>query len=252
MQENNYREYEPSSTLKPFIKCYWSYSPDFSTEILINTNPVIPDGCVDIIFDLDLPTQSSCFVVGPMTKPMVNTKYNLFGVRFKPGRAVSFFHFPLQEMTDQIITINDMGQLRADNITDHLANHTCLNKRIFFMDTIFEKLLSDQPSLEKPIQYAINTIELSNGMINVQEITNKIGWSRQHLTRKFLKTTGLTPKFFSQVVRLNQTIQTHKGLKKCYSLADLAQIGGYFDQAHMTNEFKKMTGVTPQIFLKNA
>lgn len=40
--------------------------------------------------------------------------------------------------------------------------------------------------------------------------------------------------------------------KMCHGLGDLAQIGGYFDQAHMTNEFKKITGVTPQIFLKNA
>jgi hypothetical protein len=51
VQENNYREYEPSSSLQPFLHCYWSYSPDFSTEIQVNTNPVIPDGCVDIIFD---------------------------------------------------------------------------------------------------------------------------------------------------------------------------------------------------------
>ncbi len=246
-----YREYETSLSLQSFLHCYWSYSVDFSTGTPVDINPVIPDGCVDIIFDLNLPAQSQCFVVGPMTKPMQDSKNNLFGVRFKPGKAASFFHSPLQEMTDQIFTINNIGKLRTDDIADHLANDTCSNKRTFFMDSIFEKLLSGQSSLEKQIQYAISAIELSNGMINIQEITNIIGWSRQHFTRKFLRHTGLTPKFFSQVVRVNRIIKTYKDNKRFNSLADLAQLGGYFDQAHMTNEFKKITGITPQIFLKN-
>ena len=250
-QENKYLEYKPSSSLQKILQCYWSYSPDFSTDIQVNENPVIPDGCVDIIFDLNLPTQSQCFVVGPMTKPMQNLKTNLFGIRFKPGMAVSFFHAPLQEMTDQIFTINGIGKLRTDHIADHLANDTCSSKRIFFLDSIFEKLLSGQPALEKQIQYAIYAIELSNGMMNIQEITDKIGWSRQHLTRKFLKNTGLTPKFFSQVIRVNRIIKTFEDNKMNNSLSDLAQVGGYLDQAHMTNEFKKITGITPQKFLKN-
>lgn len=251
VNKNIYREYEPSLSLQPFLYCYWSYSADLSTGILVDINPVIPDGCVDIIFDLNLPTQSQCFVVGPMTRPMQDSKNNLFGVRFKPGKAASFFHSPLQEMTDQLFTINNIGKLRADDIADHLANDTCSKKRTFFMDSIFEKFLSGRPSLERQIQYAINAIEQSNGVINIQEITHMIGWSRQHFTRKFLKNTGLTPKFFSRVVRVNRIIKIHKLNKRCHNLADLAQLGGYFDQAHMTNEFKKITGITPQNFLKN-
>ena len=250
VHKNKYIEYEPSLSLQSFLQCYWSYSADFSTGIPVEINPVIPDGCVDIIFDLNLPTQSQCFVVGPMTKPMQDSKNNLFGVRFKPGKASLFFHSPLQEMTDQIFTINNIGKLRTDDIADHLASNTCSNKRTFITDSIFEKLLLGQPSLEKPIQYAIGAIELSNGIINIQEITNKIGWSRQHFTRRFLINTGLTPKFFSQVIRVNRIIKAYKD-KRCYGLGDLAQLGGYFDQAHMTNEFKKITGITPKIFLKN-
>ena len=101
-QEKKYQEYVPSPSLQPFLHCYWSYSSDFSAEIQANANPVIPDGCVDIVFDLNLPAQSQCYVVGPMTKPMPNFKNNIFGVRFKPGKAFLFFHSPLRETTDQI------------------------------------------------------------------------------------------------------------------------------------------------------
>lgn len=86
-QEKTYREYAPSPELRPFIDCYWSYAAVLTPEIRARNNPIIPDGCVDIIFDLNLPADSECFVVGPMTRPIQNAKDNLFGIRFKPGMA---------------------------------------------------------------------------------------------------------------------------------------------------------------------
>ncbi len=251
VQENKYREYAPSPDLQNFIKCYWSYSADFSAGIPDNINPVIPDGCVDIIFDLNLPSQSECFVVGPMTRPIQNTENNLFGVRFMPGKAVPFFDLPLKEMTDQIVNINKIGNLRTDDIADRLASEACSVNKIRFIGSIFEKLLPYLPPLEREIQSAVKAIELSKGMINIQRIASKIGWSRQHFTRRFLLHTGLTPKFFSQVIRINQIIKIYRDKKRYSGLSDLAQIGGYFDQSHMTNEFRQITGVTPQVFLKN-
>ncbi|MBN1907116.1 MAG: helix-turn-helix domain-containing protein [Deltaproteobacteria bacterium] len=251
MQESKYREYMPSPGLQHLLKCYWSYSADFSAGIPDDINPVIPDGCVDIIFDINLCTQSQCFVVGPMTKPIHNSQNNLFGVRFKPGMAGSLFRSPLKEMTDQIFTINKIGKVKTDEIADHLANETCLDNKISFLGSVIEKSLSDLPLLEREIQYGIHAIELSKGMINIQKITSRIGWSRQHFTRMFLNHIGLTPKFFSQVIRINRLIKIYRDKKRCHSLSDLAQIGGYFDQSHMNNEFRKITGITPQKFLKN-
>jgi AraC-like DNA-binding protein len=251
VQESKYREYKPLPDLQHFIKCYWSYSADFSAGIPDDINPVIPDGCVDIIFDLNLPTQSQCFVVGPMTVPIQNTENNLFGVRLMPGKAASFFDSPLKEMTDQIVNINKIGKLRTDDIAENLASEACTVNKIRYIGSVIDKILPNLPPLEKEIEFAIKAIELSKGIINVQKIASRIGWSRQHFTRRFLNITGLTPKFFSQVIRVNRIIKACKD-KRCHGLCDLALMGGYFDQAHMTNEFRRITGITPLVFLKNA
>ncbi|THB73629.1 MAG: AraC family transcriptional regulator [Desulfobacteraceae bacterium] len=250
-QKNTYREYEPSLNLKPFLHCYWAYDTPDSDRGHTGSNPIIPDGCVDIIFNLNLPTQSECFVVGPMTQPIFNTKNNLFGIRFKPGMAASFFQSPIREMTDQILTLNHIDRFKTQNIADHLANSTSPGSKTALVESIFEQMLSGKPGLERRVQFAINAIESSNGNINVQELTHQIGWSRQHFTRQFLNITGLSPKFFSQVIKVNRVINIHKDQKCGCSLGDLAQIGGYYDQAHMTNAFKKITGLTPQLFFKN-
>ncbi len=87
-QQASYVEYEPPSYLKKYLYCYWSYYTESSIDLL-HANPIIPDGCIDIIFDLNVATQSQCFIVGAMTKPVINLKNNLFGIRFKPGMATS-------------------------------------------------------------------------------------------------------------------------------------------------------------------
>ncbi|WP_028585841.1 helix-turn-helix transcriptional regulator [Desulfogranum mediterraneum] len=250
MQDNHYIEYAPPLCLQPLVHCYWSYSAH-SAKSLATSNPIIPDGCVDIIFDLNVPTQSKCLVVGPMTKPIQNTKSNLFGARFKPGMASLFFPSPLKEMVDQIVEINDLQGQETDTMADSLANMNCPQERLSRISSMFQQILSDQPVFEKQIQSAISIIELSSGRVSIQEITQKIGCSRQHLTRKFQRHTGLTPKFFSQVVRVNRLIEIYK-TNSTSSLGDLAQICGYYDQSHMISEFKKITGITPQSFLKNA
>jgi hypothetical protein len=70
---NGYNEYTPPASLQSYIDCYWSYVTDTAT-ISSHNKPIIPDGCIDIIFDLNHPKTLMSFVVGAMTKPIVNNK----------------------------------------------------------------------------------------------------------------------------------------------------------------------------------
>ncbi len=46
------REYNPSENLQPYISCYWTMTSEIKLEEPI-LHRVIPDGCIDIIFDLN-------------------------------------------------------------------------------------------------------------------------------------------------------------------------------------------------------
>ena len=59
-----YTEYTPHPFLTSLIACYWSYRAS-SESRLSAQKPVIPDGCVDIIFALDPESSLRCFVVAP-------------------------------------------------------------------------------------------------------------------------------------------------------------------------------------------
>ncbi len=244
---NGYKEYEPPANLKPYLFCYWSYFIE-SLNMTEFITPIIPDGCIDIIFDLNCPSSFNRFVVGAMTKPIVNTKTNLIGVRFRPGAAYSFLKIPIHELTDQIVEYDEFVEHAEDNLSIQLAKIKTTNEQISFLNRMFnQKLIGLEPVVPQ-VLLAINTIMQTNGKYDIAKLSNQVGWSRQHLARECLKYIGISPKFFSQVVRVKKIIENFK-TEKLHDWSQLSIDGGYYDQSHMINEFRKITGLTPVKYL---
>ncbi|MBP2638979.1 MAG: Helix-turn-helix, AraC domain [Firmicutes bacterium] len=65
--------------------------------------------------------------------------------------------------------------------------------------------------------------------------------SYRQLQRDFVSVMGLTPKEYAGLLRFNQAFK----LLDEYNLTDAALNAGYWDQAHMIRDFKKMSGFTP-------
>lgn len=65
--------------------------------------------------------------------------------------------------------------------------------------------------------------------------------SYRQLQRDFLSVMGLTPKEYVGILRFDQAFK----LLNEYNLTEAALNAGYWDQAHMIRDFKKMSGFTP-------
>ncbi len=242
-----YNEYEPSAGLQPYLDCLWSYVAD-SSAISLNKKAIIPDGCIDIIFDLNRPPALKSFVVGAMTKPIVNSRTNLVGVRLKPGMAYCFFNMPIHELTDLLVDYCEFAGRQANHLSNQLADLNSIKHKINLLNNTFTKKLSALNAVETQMSQALNLIQRTGGRCSIKHISGEVGWSRQHFTRKCLNYTGLTPKFLTQVIRIKQVIKKYNNEKHC-NWSQLSVDSGYFDQSHMINEFRKITGLTPIKFL---
>src|ERR1700752_5492455 len=119
-----YREVQPSSSLAPFIECFWTLEGDAH---LCEQTPqrILPDGCAEIILnfaerftelgdDSRERLQPRYFLVGQMTHPVMirpTGLVELIGIRFHPGGTVPFLPLPMHEATDQVI---ELGAISAD------------------------------------------------------------------------------------------------------------------------------------------
>lgn len=94
------------------------------------------------------------------------------------------------------------------------------------------------------IQWAWRRMVADAGTTRVSALAGELGFSRRHFGKRFAENVGVTPK---QAVRLMRFERGRDLLRGGYhgTLATLAGELGYYDQAHLTNEWQQFAGCTP-------
>eukprot|EP00873_Tetraselmis_striata_P030475 jgi/Tetstr1/450739/TSEL_037775.t1 len=98
-----------------------------------------------------------------------------------------------------------------------------------------------QERLER-IRSAVALVDAARGQIDVADLTGSMAIGYDALYRLFKAMTGLSPKQYIGIIRhYHFTGELLKG--EFGSLALLANMQGYYDQAHASKEFKRFTGI---------
>lgn len=95
---------------------------------------------------------------------------------------------------------------------------------------------------------AATFISNSYGQIQVKEVARQSNYSERQLNRLFLTQIGMNIKNYARLVRFNYVLKYLQ--KQSCSFTEVSQQSGYFDQAHFNKDFKAISGVTPQKYLK--
>ncbi|WP_249672202.1 helix-turn-helix transcriptional regulator [Pseudomonas abieticivorans] len=81
--------------------------------------------------------------------------------------------------------------------------------------------------------------------VELDEVAAAVGLSKYHFVRCFKKATGLAPLQYLMQLRL---IEARQRLRKRQPAVDIADELGFYDQSHFINAFRKVMGVTPQVY----
>ena len=96
-----YEEHEPAPALRAYVACYWTLLGDQASG-----HRVLPDGCMDLLFDLTAAPGADATLIGTMSAPLLApaaARARLFGVRFRPGEAFGFVGVPAGEIKDRVL-----------------------------------------------------------------------------------------------------------------------------------------------------
>ena len=88
----------------------------------------------------------------------------------------------------------------------------------------------------------------SHGQIKMKEVALQSCYSERQLGRLFLTQVGMSMKNFARLARFHYVLKQIQ-TSPCF-FAVLSQQAGYFDQAHFDKDFKAISGVSPQNYLK--
>ncbi len=241
-----YTKVKPTDKLTKHIDAYW-YNTNNKRNIA--TVHIFPDGCSDIIFKYDdcISSRPELFVTGEMTKyRLVHIKPNqtYLGVRFKPVYIFPFLQTPMHELTDKDVPLELLQKKLFSCLLDETQEEYRVENKIHKMNNIFLRLLNSVENINSVLEYTIEKIILSKGMISIKDISIDSGYSIRQLQRLFKLQVGISPKIFSRIIRfkgIHAILQTQNSK----DFLDAALNAGYFDQSHFNREFKEFTGISP-------
>lgn len=255
-------EINPSEKLLKYVKQYWAMEIDNNDNSVCER--VIPTPNVDIMFhyrnsfNVKQNTgleykQPQSFVSGIKSNyadVTTSGETGLICVVFYPHSAHRFFNFPLSELRNQVVNLDNIFTIHIKYIEEQLGEAKNLQQRIkiiedFLLANLNTSYHKDDILLFKSLQL----INQTKGQIKVAELSKELYTSPKSLERKFTAIIGKTPKQFLKIIRFQHIIQSM--FHPQTNLTDVAYVNGYFDQAHFIKDFKAFTGCTPKQYINN-
>ncbi|NML23455.1 helix-turn-helix domain-containing protein [Pseudoflavitalea sp. G-6-1-2] len=239
-----YREYAPDPLLSAHIDAYWTLT---HTQEDVQQQIILPDGCMDIIFNFGATCKTSSgsqtlqqgrtYLVGTMTR-FTGTEMppgtDLLGIRFRPASIQQFFSFgTICEITDQTIGIQSPFDFDGDPRSKPSSQ---------FLNNFLGRRMS---SSRNEFRQVIDVCIAARGLISVKQLAAHCCISLRQLERKFLQQTGIHPKQFISIIRNRAAMAAIKSKKADTTLLEIALDFGFYDHAHLSNEIKKFSGRVP-------
>lgn len=224
-----------------WIDAFWAFKSSGAAH------RVLPDGCIDFIFDLDT---GRATVQGPMTRAEVvalRAGRRIFGVRFAPGAASAFVDTEVHTLEDRTADLEMVTTARAWQLAERVAEARDHGARRRVLTEFLLDSRSRRRAADARIGHAVTAIRRGRGASPVADIARDLGVSERTLERLFRDHMGLRPKLYARIVRMEWT--RGAALAHRASQAGLALLGGYADEPHLLREFRALTGLTPAALL---
>ncbi|MER6354303.1 helix-turn-helix domain-containing protein [Streptomyces sp. NPDC001634] len=118
-------------------------------------------------------------------------------------------------------------------------------ERFGLLDDVLARWVQEGTPSSARVVRAWSVLRRTWGAVPVPRLAEEVGWSVRQLENRFREQIGLGPKAAARVLRLQRA---RRLLASGRSAAETAALCGFYDQAHLSGEFRAMTGCTPREF----
>lgn len=251
---------EPAGRLRPFVQRYLGAD---LTGVEPGVHRGLPSPYLTFIVSLDEPIEVVHFpdgdrnrrafhaVIGGLQTAAASVRHGsslcVIRVVLSPLGARAVLGMRAAEIVSGVFSLSEVMGRRGDELVERLAGACSWPERLAALDDVLASGLEDRNIVPMPLERAWRAIASTAGVLRVDAIARDVGFSRRHLTERFAAEFGLTPKVAIRVARLDRARRQLQTSGK--SLSAAAATSAYVDQAHLTREWRKLSGVTPSAWL---
>lgn len=222
------------ASLKGIVHSYLQVSTTHATPY-----PMMPDGTQAIFI-----SPEGSLIGGAQSQSIdfhIAQAGEYFGIRFYPAALRHFFKLNLSEISGQFVDCSYFPSKSFAQLHHAIYQVKNFTERAEICEQQLLQLSNPMPA--DKLDHALHLIYQSFGNIKISQLATSIGLSSRHLNRLFQQHIGLNTKTFTQTIRLQQTCQ--QLFIKPYDSLQTASELGYFDQAHLLNDYKKRLSLNP-------
>jgi AraC-like DNA-binding protein len=167
-------------------------------------------------------------------------------VTFTPIGGRLFFDFPMAELANQVVGLEDVLAPDERDISARLRDAGSWDARFDLLDRFVADRVARARTHPRAgiATWAMERIAKSGGRVDIRGLARELGYSQKHLISLFRDQVGLPPKLIARLVRFDCVLQ-HLKQGEPGSWAEIAARYGYYDQAHLVRDVRQFTGSTP-------
>ncbi|MEJ8859559.1 AraC family transcriptional regulator [Variovorax robiniae] len=260
----------PSPLLRPIVQQMWASAPGSTRPAIPNAREhVLPTGCMHLVFRLSGPPlrlftsaddgrgshqtigyaivggARSSFYVRDVAEPTSSV-----GALLRPGAALALLGAPEDALAGCHTPLELLwGRPRTGMALERLHAAKELVGQLGVLESLLtEALGSRMHGLQPAIAWALEA--LARGDAGIGEVAARSGYSHRRFIALFRGATGLTPKAWARVKRLDRVLALAGD--PTLGWAEIAAHAGFSDQAHLTREFGELAGLPPQAWRRAA
>lgn len=261
-------EFAPCKALQPYIRCFWGtmaepriqsmekelrVHPDKPAGQLTTREMIIPDTCMDIIWEWDAASGAA----GGIFCGINDTPFEVEGAGQHDAKvhfAIRFHFWAVHLFADDHLkdVLNYSGDVEPyfasfrRELGDRLPGTRTLAERIAAAEHYLLRRLDRARSSNNGLMNAVHTILQTKGIVTSSSLESSSGLSSRQLERLFREYIGISPKKTADLVRFQNVWLSlcHPSLQ-IRNIQDLVYAYGFSHQSHLNNSFKRYAGRTP-------
>ena len=268
-----YREYLPPPALRGHVYASFSFLPGTSPappgrvvlrEVAIRDprlcSPQFADAHASVVFELGRrchadgrwrqnPMRPQGTVTGPLShvgRVEGSAWSEMVGAYFRPARLAPFIHCPVSDLANTSVCVTEAWRTTAADLADHLCEVGEGPRLERLEGALLARVNFAQPSPSQSvnIEGVAIAVRRQRGQVVIDDLARAAGITRQHLSRVFRHTLGVSPKLYARLARFQAGL-VYVGRRAGVDWAQAAADMGYADQSHMIAEFREFSSMTP-------
>jgi AraC-like DNA-binding protein len=204
---------------------------------------ILPDGCIDLVW-----RGGRLLIAGPDTGAWISSLPPggiVVGLRMRPGIGGSVFGVPASELRDARAEADDVWGRAGAELAERVAEEPGSERRRALLAAAVTRRLRESERADSLVLAASRRLGFPGS--RVSELADALGISDRQLRRRFHEKVGYGPKTLDRILRFQRFVARTRGANS--GDEDLARIAadlGYADQAHLSRECARLSGLTPR------